>query len=60
MTRTVKRNRDRPYRCPECQEICVLSIPPLSLDLLVTCPECDVRWWPGLLWQYGLRARHHR
>lgn len=44
--KTVKRNVDRPHRCPECYAVRTWSRP-LRFYRWVYCSPCHVRWWPG-------------
>ena len=41
--RTVKRNWDKPHRCPECHRVCVRGDLARMLRF-EHCPDCQVRW----------------
>jgi ribosomal protein L37AE/L43A len=44
----VKRNEDKPHRCPKCHAICAWDKEPQPKTIL-NCKDCKVKW------RYGMR-----
>lgn len=53
--RTVRRNRDKPHRCPKCHSVAnwrmgvEVRARPIHWPLRLWCAACEVRWWYGKL-----------